>query len=82
MSPAYHSVATYRLGSIRFVGHNGLVTSRKQAYTVEELADLASGLRRLLNSIKDGDLKADTGTITRLEGAESAIRALAEGRNP
>ena len=58
------------------------VASPKQSYSVEELADLASGLRRLLIAIKDGGMKADTGTIARLEGAESAIRALAEARKP
>jgi hypothetical protein len=82
MSPAYHSVASRHFGSVVDVGHNGLMASGKQSYTVEELADLASGLRRLLDAIKDGDMKADTGTIARLEGAESAIRALTGGRNP
>lgn len=60
----------------------GTMASPKHGYTVEELADLASGIRRLLIVIREGDMKADSGTIARLEGAEAAIRALAEGRNP
>lgn len=59
-----------------------MVTAKKRSYTVEELGELAEGLRRLLAAIEDGSVKADAGTISRLEGATAAIQALAEGRNP
>jgi len=55
---------------------------KKRSYTVEELGALVEGLRRLLAAIEDGSMKADAGTIARLEGATAALQALAEGRNP
>jgi len=58
------------------------VTTKKRSYTVEELGELAEGLRGLLAAIEDGSLKADAGTIARLEGATAALQALAEGQNP
>jgi hypothetical protein len=58
------------------------MASRRNAYTVEELDELADGLDRLLDAIKHRSLAADAGTISRLEGAAAAVRALAEGRNP
>jgi hypothetical protein len=57
------------------------VPKQKQSYTVDELRDLAAGLRRLLDAIQSGTLEADAGTISGLEGAAVAIEALAEGRN-
>lgn len=54
----------------------------ERGYTVEELSDLASGLGRLIGAIEAGELEADPGTISGLEGAAAAIRALAEARNP
>jgi hypothetical protein len=56
------------------------MASGRTTYTVEELDELAAGLRRLLDSIKNGSLAADAGTISRLEGAAAAIEALAKGR--
>jgi hypothetical protein len=58
------------------------VPKKEGAYTVEELGELAAGLRRLLGAIETGKLEADAGTISGLEGAAAAIQALAEGRNP
>jgi hypothetical protein len=55
---------------------------RRTSYTVEELGELAAGLRRLLDAIENGTLEADAGTISGLEGAAAAIKALAERRNP
>lgn len=55
---------------------------RRRLYTVEDLAELAKGLRRLLAAIEDGSMKADAGTISRLEGATAAIQALADGQKP
>jgi hypothetical protein len=54
---------------------------RRTSYTVEELEELAAGLRRLLDAIETGTLEADAGTIAGLEGARAAIQALAEGRS-
>ena len=64
------------------VSQDCTVPKQRQSYTVDELRDLASDLRRLLGAIEDGSLTADAGTISRLEGAAAAIQALAEGRNP
>ncbi len=50
------------------------------AITRTELAAVAAGLRRLLDSIAAGDLSAPAGTINRLEGAWLAVEALAAGR--
>jgi len=54
----------------------------ERTYTTEELAELAAGMRRMLDAIAAGALSADAGTICRLEGAAVAIEALAEGRHP
>ena len=40
---------------------------------------MAEGLRRLLGTIEAGEITADSGTITRLEGAIAALEALATG---
>jgi len=58
------------------------VARRRKAYSIQELGELADGLRRLLAAIEDGGLAADAGTISRLEGAAAAIQALADGQNP
>jgi hypothetical protein len=58
------------------------VDEKRRSYSVEELGELAEGLRRLLAAIEGGSMKADAGTISRLEGATAAIQALAEGQNP
>jgi hypothetical protein len=55
---------------------------QKRSYTVEELSELAAGLTRLLDAIKEGSMAANAGTIARLEGAASAIQALVDGQNP
>lgn len=41
-----------------------------------DLAEVAAGLRRLLDLIAGGDLTADSGTVARIEGAAAAIEAL------
>ena len=64
------------------VSQDASVPTKHRTYTVEELAELAEGLRGLLGAIEDGSLTADAGTIARLEGATAAIQALAEGQNP
>jgi hypothetical protein len=51
--------------------------SSPRSYTSEELSEVAAGLRRLLDTITRGDLKADSGAIARLEGAAAAVEALA-----
>jgi hypothetical protein len=65
-----------------FPSQYGTVPRKRRSYSVNELRDLAAGLRRLLREIEDGSLAADAGTISRLEGAAAAIQALAEGGNP
>ena len=67
---------------LAFASQYGTVPRQEQSYTVDELRDLASGLRRLLVAIQSGVLEADAGTIAGLEGARAAIQALAEGRTP
>ena len=64
------------------VGQHGTVPTEKRSYSIEELGELAEGLRGILATIEDGSLKADAGTISRLEGATAALQALAEGQNP
>jgi hypothetical protein len=64
--------STGSLHPLPFPSQYGTVPKQKQSYTVDELRDLASGLRRLLGSIEDGSLAADAGTISRLEGAAAA----------
>lgn len=49
-------------------------------FTSAELAEVAAGLRRLLGAVEAGDLSADAGTVTRLEGAAAAVEALAAGK--
>jgi hypothetical protein len=55
------------------------VTKRKRSYSAVELAEVADGLRRILDAIADGDLVANTSTIRRLEGAGAALEALSTG---
>jgi hypothetical protein len=43
-------------------------------------AEVAAGLRRLLDAITAGELAAPAGTVNRLEGAWLAVGALAAGR--
>lgn len=54
----------------------------KRTYSVEELGEIAEGLLSLLGAIEDGSLAVDAGTISRLEGAASAVQALPDGQNP
>jgi hypothetical protein len=61
---------------------NVYMAKREGAYSIQELGELAAGLRRLLDAIERQELTADAGTISRLEGAAAAIQALADGRNP
>ena len=49
------------------------MTRRTENYSAAELAELADGLERLLETIADGSLVADSATIRRLEGACAAI---------
>jgi hypothetical protein len=58
------------------------MASRRAGYSTEELGELAAGLRRLLGAIERRELTADASTISRLEGAATAIQALADGRDP
>jgi hypothetical protein len=53
----------------------------QRTFTAAELGEVASGLRRVLEAVALGDLKADSGTVARLEGAIAALEALAEGRS-
>jgi hypothetical protein len=55
------------------------VTKHKRTYSAAELAELAEGLRRLLEAIAEGDLATNAATIRRLEGACAALEALAIG---
>jgi hypothetical protein len=45
-----------------------------------QLAELAAGLRRMLDSIATGKLTASSGTVSRLEGAWLAVETLSKGR--
>jgi len=54
--------------------------SRRRTYSPDELAEVAAGLRRILDAIERGELAADPGEINRLEGAAAALDALATGR--
>lgn len=51
-----------------------------RSYTATELSEIAAGLRRLLESISEGEVSADSGTVNRLEGAVAALEALANGQ--
>ena len=55
------------------------MTERK-TITRAELAEVAAGLRRLLDAIAEGNLTAPAGSVNRLEGAWLAVEALAGGR--
>jgi hypothetical protein len=50
-----------------------------RTYSATELAEVAAGMRRLLDAIGAGELSADSGTVARLEGAAAALDALARG---
>lgn len=52
---------------------------RRRSYSREELAEVADGLRRILDAIARGELSAEPGEINRLEGAAAALSALARG---
>jgi len=56
------------------------MAKRKLTYSSAELAEVADGLRRLLDAIAAGSMVADASTIRRLEGACAALDALAAGR--
>jgi hypothetical protein len=43
------------------------------------LAEIASGLRKLLDSIEAGEMAASTATVRRLEGAWLALTSLGSG---
>lgn len=49
---------------------------RRGTYTTDELAEVASGLLRILDAIARGELSAQPGEINRLEGAAAALHAL------
>jgi hypothetical protein len=53
------------------------VNSRR--YSATELAETAAGLQRLLDAIAHGEVTADSGTVSRLEGAIAALEALSGG---
>jgi hypothetical protein len=55
---------------------------RRRSYTTAELAELAAGLRRLLDSIARGEVVAEPGQINRYEGAVAVLEALARGESP
>ena len=74
--------AVGRSGRGGLSGNDDPVANGRDSYSVEELAELASGLRRLLHAIETGELEADAGTISGLEGAWAAIEALAKARDP
>jgi hypothetical protein len=58
-----------------------MARGRKRSYTQAELAEVADGLTRLLDTVRRGELAAGPGTVSRLEGAMIALRSLAEGRS-
>ena len=45
-----------------------------------QLAELATGLRKLLDSITAGELTASSGTVSRLEGAWLAVETISRGQ--
>jgi len=55
-----------------------MIRGGKRSYTRAELAEVADGLTRLLDTVRRGDLAAGPGTVSRLEGAIIALRSLAE----
>lgn len=48
--------------------------------TNADMAEVAAGLRRLLDAIRDGTLTASSGEVARLEGALAAVKTLGEQR--
>ena len=56
--------------------------TEQSSYSTVELADLACGIRRLLDAIEVGELTADSGTVARLEGAAAVLDALASSHKP
>jgi hypothetical protein len=56
--------------------------TRRRSFTTEELAEVAAGLRQLLDVIARGELVAEPGEINRLEGAVAALEALSRGESP
>jgi hypothetical protein len=50
-----------------------MTPSRKRSYTQAELAEVADGLGRLLDTIRRGELAAGPGTVSRLEGPMIAL---------
>ena len=54
----------------------------ERSYSQLELAEMADGLRRLLDAIEGGKVTAPGGTVARLEGAVAALEALAKGDTP
>jgi hypothetical protein len=57
-----------------------VVAAGDDAIRVADIAELAAGLRRLLDSIQAGQITADSGVIARLEGAALALEALASAQ--
>jgi hypothetical protein len=51
----------------------------ERSYSTSEMAEVADGLRRLLNAIEVGEVTASSGTVSRLEGAIAALETLANG---
>ena len=56
------------------------MTKRKRTYSISELAEIADGLRRLLDAIAAGSMVTDAATTRRIEGAIAALDSLASGR--
>lgn len=58
----------------------------RNTMTNADMAEVAAGLRRLLDAIRDGTLTAGSGEVARLEGALAAVESLsgddAAGRTP
>jgi hypothetical protein len=54
--------------------------NRRRTYSRDELAEVAAGLRRILDAIARDELSAEPGEINRLEGAAAALDALADER--
>jgi hypothetical protein len=50
---------------------------RSQSIQRAQLAEVADMIGRLLGGVADGSLTAPTGLVSRLEGAESALRIIA-----
>ena len=52
-----------------------IMSPHELTYSSAELAEVAAGLRRLLDAIVRGEVTADSGTIARLEGAAARSRS-------